>query len=489
MKHSFLKYSLIFVFFLGLVPFLSAKTLVLYHTSDGHGFYYPKNDRGGVAALGAVLKQEKGPYLLLDSGDFASGTIEAKDSKGLSSIKLMNALKYDAAAVGNHEFDYEDSGLNAMLNEADFAVLAANMTEKNSGQSPHGVLPYKIFEKGGIKTAIVGLANRHPGKPTKQYALTEPLAALDQALTEAEKYQPDVVVVLVHDSLIDYKNGVLPYMGEIGTKFSGRVHIVLGGHAHKIFQNEYVGDVLYVESGCYLKNVSKIIIQTDANTGKFLSAKSELIALSVDKVGQDKDIAALAEEIRTPGMDISLGKTTKDLSKKPDAKNHRDTPLDNWMADIGRSYTQTDIFIHNSAGARTYVEAGEVTQRDLVNIFPFDDYLMKVTVDGKFLKKFVEAGLLPWNKYNYSGLSVSYRLNKAGEVTHLRLRVNGEPVQNNKLYTVGMNDYVAARGYLFKQIPAEQKKQVGRKTVRGLMEESLRSGPITPPATGRIVQK
>ena len=60
---------------------LSAKTIVLYHTSDTHGFFYPENGQGGVAALAAVVRQEKLPHLLLDSGDFANGTIETKNSR------------------------------------------------------------------------------------------------------------------------------------------------------------------------------------------------------------------------------------------------------------------------------------------------------------------------------------------------------------------------------------------------------------------------
>ena len=86
-----MKKLFLFLIFAGLSCSAVAKTVVLYHTSDTHGFYYPKNNRGGFAALSALVQKEKYPYLLLDSGDFANGTIEAKNSKGLTSVRLMNA--------------------------------------------------------------------------------------------------------------------------------------------------------------------------------------------------------------------------------------------------------------------------------------------------------------------------------------------------------------------------------------------------------------
>ena len=72
---------------------LFAKTITIYHTSDTHGFYYPRHGQGGFAALANVLKKGPHPYLLLDSGDFSNGTIEAKKSKALKSGATFSPLK------------------------------------------------------------------------------------------------------------------------------------------------------------------------------------------------------------------------------------------------------------------------------------------------------------------------------------------------------------------------------------------------------------
>ena len=163
-----------------LLPFsLAAKTTTIYHTSDVHGFFYPKNGQGGFAALAAVLKSGPQSYLLLDSGDFANGTVETRNSQGLKGVQMMNRMSYDAATIGNHEFDFKGEGVAPLLANAQFAVLAANFFETATGKYPPSVLPYKIFDENGVKVAIIGLANREPTNPSKKYTFGKPMAALE----------------------------------------------------------------------------------------------------------------------------------------------------------------------------------------------------------------------------------------------------------------------------------------------------------------------
>lgn len=479
-----MKKLFLFLILAGLSCSAFAKTIVLYHTSDTHGFYYPKNNRGGFAALSALVQKEKYPYLLLDSGDFANGTIEAKNSKGLTSVRLMNAAGYQAVTVGNHEFDFGDEGLAPMFAEADFAVLAANLLEAETDTYPKNVRPYQIFDVDGVKIAVIGLANRTPTKPTKKYKFTKPLAALENALARAEKEGAAVAVVLVHDSYGDYQNGSLPYMGDIGKKFSGRVQVVLGGHAHKIFQNKRVGGVLYAESGKYAESVTRVSVELDDKTGKFKKAWSKLIPLDVKKTGSDKRVADLAESFRTPGVDAVLGHAKETLSNKSRGAE-KDSPLDNWIADLGRASAGADLYIHNTGGTRTAMERGPVTKRDLIDIFPFDDTVVMREVSGRQLRAFIKNGLLPWNKYAYSGVKITYSRTRDGKVRNLKIWVNGKPLENNRMYRVATNSFIA-RQKIFADAP---KLDAGNATVYGLIEEALKQGRVHAPDTGRIVQK
>jgi len=482
-----------------LLPFaLSAKDTVIYHTSDTHGFYYAQKGTGGFAALAAVLKNGPQPYLLLDSGDFSNGTIEAKNSKGLKSVELMNALKYDASTIGNHEFDFKDPGVAPILNKAQFAILAANFYEADTLKRPAHVLPYKIFNRNGVKFAVIGLANSNPTQATQKYTFTPQLRELGNILPEVEKQHPDVVVVLVHDSMADDKHGMKgAYVADIARQFPGRVQIVLGGHAHKIIQNEKINGTLFVESGCYLKNVSKVTVTTDDKTGKFVSAKSELIPLYINKTGQDKAILNLAESLRVPGVDVVLGYTEEPMPKKASNPKFLDNSLDNWVADLGRVYAGVDVFITNTGGTRVDMPKGEITKRDVIDIHPFENTVTKMTVDGRMLKRIVKSGLSKGRtRFTFSGLAVNFVYNKKGKVKDLHIWVHNKPLENRKKYTIATNSFIAegrSEGFVFKSIPAEQKTQVGTQTVRGLIEDALRNSsqkePLKPGPEGRVAER
>lgn len=431
-----------------------------------------------------MINHEKKPFLLLDSGDFANGTAEAKFSRGAKAVQLMNAVGYSAVTIGNHEFDFKDAGITALIQESKFSILAANLREKATGLLPAGVQAARVFNVDGIKVAVIGLANNHPSQPTQKYTFIKPLTALSKALQEVEKQDPAVLIVIVHDSFVDYQHDILPYMGQIAKHFPGRVQVVLGGHAHKIV-NEYLESTLYVESGAHLEAVSKITVNVDDETGKFLSAQAKLISLNVDEVGQDKTVAKLAEELREPGLDNEVAVITKRLSKKPILPNTLDGELDDWLADEGRKITKTEIFIHNTGGTRMDLLPGSLTRRQLIDLFPFNDVLISMEVPGYTLKKFIKSGLVPWNKYTYSGITVSFDKIGPNRVKNLQIKINGKPLEKRQIYRVGTNSYIA-RQALFTDLP---QKQVGNQKVSQLIEQALSSGELFTPQTGRITYR
>ena len=163
-----------------LTPFLLlAKTTTVYHTSDTHGFFFPKNGLGGFAALANVLKNGPQPYLLLDSGDFSNGTVETRASKGLKAVAIMNKMGYDATTLGNHEFDFKSANFPAIAQALDFPMLAANFFEKDTQKYPPHILPYTFITRNGVKFAIIGLGNRNPTNPADGYYFSKPLPVPD----------------------------------------------------------------------------------------------------------------------------------------------------------------------------------------------------------------------------------------------------------------------------------------------------------------------
>ena len=157
-----------------------------------------------------------------------------------------------------------------------------------------------------------------------------------------------------------------------------------------------------------------------------------------------------------------------------------------------REYAGAQIAVHNNGGTRVDLQKGTVTRRDLIEIHPFDNTVTLVTVDGKFLKRFIKKNFAPRSLYTYSGLTITYKQTKKGKIKDIKILVNGKPVENHKKYTLATNSYIAgggSEGWMFKQIPAEDKKLVGNTTIRDLMEAAIKKGSVTAPETGRIRQR
>ena len=473
-----------------LTPLFSlAKTTTVYHTSDTHGFFFPRSGVGGFAALQNVLKNGPQPYLLLDSGDFANGTVETRSSKGLKAVQIMNQMGYDATTLGNHEFDFKAAKFPPIVEALQFPMLAANFFEADTQKYPPHILPYTFITRNGVKFAVIGLGNRTPTNPADGYYYSKPLVALENALNEVEKQHPDVVLVLVHDSIADDKHGTHSYLPDIAKQFGGRVHVVLGGHAHKIVQNRRLNGVLFVESGCYVNFVSKVTVETDDKTGKFVSAKSEIIPLLVANVGEDKKMKKYVESLREPNVDTPLGYTTQALSKMPVQDDRLDAPLNDWISDLMAQYAGVKIAIHNNGGTRVDMPKGTITQRDLIDIHPFENTVTVVTVDGKFLKNFIKKGFAPRSLFTYSGLQINYKKDKKGNVKDIEILFEGKPLENKKKYVIATNTYIAgggSEGKLFGTIPDKDKKLVGPKSIRDLMAQALQNGKVSAPQTGRI---
>lgn len=495
---------------LAFLPFaLNAKTVVIYHTSDTHGFYYPDSKKvGGFAALQAVLKAETRPYIWLDSGDFSNGTAEAKNSKGLKSVQVLNRMNLTASTIGNHEFTFKDAGLMAMLKQIKFPVLACNLVEAGSGKLMAGVKPYQVFNVGGVRIAVVGLAT-NVGK-TKQYtvvpgeeALREVLqqlkgvvpaanTKLDQLLSKAmsEKTNANVTVLLAHQSIDDKRHAGSDFMEQIPSLFPGQFDLILGGHAHSLVQNQKVNGTVFVESATATKGVSRIVLDVDDQTGKLNSLHSEYILLDENKVGADKETATFLETLREPGVDRVIGNAPFDMPMIPVVENHADMPFANWVADLLKHYSYADVFVLNNGLLRQPLVQGEVLYRDLLNICPNDNAVMVVEVRGAFFKRMIAAGLEPASLYTYGGVTFSYK-EEGGKKIVFDIMVNGQPLDERRLYKLAMSGYIGegnGEGAMFKEISNFSKIMPASNTLREFLEYGLAHYlPTQMPATGRIL--
>jgi 2',3'-cyclic-nucleotide 2'-phosphodiesterase (5'-nucleotidase family) len=488
------KKASLFLAFL-VLPFLSfASEIAIFHTSDTHGFYFPRKIEGGktvggFALIKGYIDTYKEPYLLLDSGDYTSGTLEAKESKGSISVKLMNEMGYSATTIGNHEGDFKEDAMLKNLKDFKFDVLAANVYDKKTGTYPEGVKPYNIYEIGGKKIAVIGIA-KDPLPDSKRIKTSKGRKELKKALYELEFKPHDFTILLIHNSIADDKHAKDSATIKLVEGYEDKINLVLGGHAHKILQKK-VNAVAYVESGSEAKGLSKIILTFDDETGKLKNYQARYIELNASLVKPDPEMQKLAEANRAPGVDESIGKAAEDIKLRSSKENELDSPLGDLFADIIKAQApQADFALHNTGGVRVDILEGDITKRLITNAFPFPNKVMLVRVNGAFIKKLIAKSIHEKRSlFQYSAnVKIEYRW-KHNRAELVSAKVNGEEIDKDKMYQIAVNDYIAnggSEGYMFKKIT--DKKVITDKYLNEIFTEYVKNNPqgIKAPTTGRI---
>jgi len=254
----------------------SRKHLTILHTNDVHSHIdpFPNNhsafpNLGGVARRATMVDQirkENPNTLLFDAGDIFQGTPFFNFYGGELEFKLMSMLKYDAATIGNHDFDNGLNGLYAQLPYASFDFLSANYDFTNTLLEDK-VKPYKIYLVDGIKVGVFGLGIELAGLVTKKlYEETVYLHPIEIAqevsLTLKEKEKCDLIICLSHLGY-QYQNPQKPDDLKLAAN-TENIDLIIGGHTHTfldrptITNNRRNQQILINQVGCFGINLGRI---------------------------------------------------------------------------------------------------------------------------------------------------------------------------------------------------------------------------------------
>ena len=227
------------------------KRLVILHTNDTHSTIEPfpsKHSKfpnmGGVSKRHTILQKirsEEEHVLLLDAGDIFQGTPYFNTFNGELEMKLMSLLQYDAATMGNHDFDI---GLEGFLNAqqfANFPFLCANYDFSEtilSGKTK----AYHIFHKAGIKIGVFGIGVALKGLvPMDKYGNTryfDPISTANKIASELKSKSCDLVICLSHLGF-EYENKSINSDRKLAAE-TENIDIILGGHTHTFFDKPLV---------------------------------------------------------------------------------------------------------------------------------------------------------------------------------------------------------------------------------------------------------
>ncbi len=260
----------------------SKKHLTVLHTNDVHSHIdpFPVTDprnpnMGGVARRAALIESirlENPNILLLDAGDIFQGTPYFNYYGGEIEFKLMSMMKYDAATLGNHDFDNGIEGFYAQLPNATFDFVSANYDFSKTNLAGL-VKPYKVYNKGGIKVGVFGLGIELAGlvdpmmyKETVYLDPVEISQDMVKQLKEVEKC--DIVIALSH---LGYKYGNdQQKISDVKlAALTKDIDLIIGGHTHTFLKKPTILDnlegkrVLVNQTGCFGLNLGRIDFYLD----------------------------------------------------------------------------------------------------------------------------------------------------------------------------------------------------------------------------------
>lgn len=254
---------------------VAQKRIVILQTNDCHSQILPFNknladktkaDLGGFTRRVAYVKQqrEKNPDLLLfDSGDFSQGSSYYNLFKGDVEIGLMNIMHYDAATIGNHEFDFGLDNMARIFKMAEFPIVCTNYDFKGTVLEDI-VKPYVVLKRNGLKIGVFGLSPKLEGLVVKEnYGSIKYLDPVSSARNVVkilrEKEKCDFVVCLSH---LGWKTGDEEPSDERLIPLTDGIDVVLGGHTHS-----YVTpmDMVYNSKG------NNVLISQNGKSGMYIS--------------------------------------------------------------------------------------------------------------------------------------------------------------------------------------------------------------------------
>ena len=466
------------------------QNLVILFTSDVHcgienGFGYE-----GLAAVRDTLKAQGNHVLLVDNGDSIQGEPVGTMTTGEANIKLMNAVGYDIATIGNHEFDYGMARFLELAEMAEFPYISCNFVKDGAPV----FAPYIIKEFDGVKVAFVGIST--PKTITSsapkyfqddagnfiygfcQDETGEALYAAVQSAIDAAKAEGATYVIgMAH---LGNEAECQPWTyADVIANTTG-MDALLDGHSHDTDQVKMLNkdgvEVIRSACGTKLECIGYLTIGTDGSLASGVYKWDNEVS-APDLLGIENEVSAAVVDA-TAELDAQLktvvAKTAVDLviydpvAVDENGKSVRiirtaETNLGDLCADAYRINSGADVAIVNGGGIRSTIKAGDITLNDILLVHPFGNSMCVIEVTGQELMDALEFSVrsLPGEFGGFlqvSGMTFEIHtyiespveMDEAKMFTGVKegaprrvqnLLIAGEPVDPAKTYTLASHNY------------------------------------------------
>ena len=393
--------------------------LTILHTNDFHARFEPisKFDSacsaedaaagacfGGVARLVTAIaeaRRRSDNVLLVDGGDQFQGTLFYTRYLGAASAEFMNALGYEAMAVGNHEFDNGPQALRDFAGAVGFPLLMANGDVSAEPLLADRIAKSVVIEKNGERLGLIGLTPRNNGElasPGPNINFTDPVGAVQQEVDALTAEGITRIILLSHSGHEVDKR--------LAAETTG-VDVIVGGHSHTLLSNvvataagpypTMVDGTAIVSAYAYGKYLGELNVVFD-DAGVLVSAAGEPVLLDAS-VAEDAPTVARVAELAAPLEEIRnrvVAEAATGIDGSRDSCRAGECAMGNLIADamLARVADQgVTIALQNGGGVRASIDAGPVTMGEVLTVLPFQNTLSTFEATGATVLAALENGV------------------------------------------------------------------------------------------------
>jgi len=499
--------------------------LTILHTNDFHARFEPisafasacsAEDAtegkcfGGIARLVTAIAEARARSenpLLVDAGDQFQGTLFYTQYLGAASAEFMNALGYEAMAVGNHEFDNGPEALRDFAEAVNFPLLMANADVSTEPLLAERIVKSVILEKNGEQLGLIGLTpqnNAELASPGPRVNFTDPAGAVQQEVDSLTGSGVDKIILLSHSG---YDIDLL-----LAEQVTG-VDVIVGGHSHTLLSNTdenavgpyptMVGSTAIVQAYAYGKFLGELnVVFNDA--GEVVSATGEPLILDA-AVKEDAATLARVAEMAVPLEEIRqrvVAEAVSEIDGSRESCRARECAMGNLIAEamLARVADQgVTIALQNGGGVRASIDAGPVTMGEVLTVLPFQNTLSTFEATGAQIVAALENGVSQIEEGagrfpQVAGLKFTFDAAAAAgaRVSDVMVAEGGAyvPIDPAKTYLMASNNFIRNGGDGYKMfVDAANAYDFGPDVADMVAEYLAAGGPYTPSTDERITAK
>jgi 2',3'-cyclic-nucleotide 2'-phosphodiesterase (5'-nucleotidase family) len=426
------------------------QTIEIYSINDYHGGAY--SSVSILAKIGDFLKYKKDTTdhtIIIANGDIFQGSAFSNYYHGRPIVEIFNNIGFDAFVIGNHEFDW---GIDKIANyndgdltngEADFPFLAANIVSTSNEAMMPWTEPYKIVTINGLKVGIIGVIgdviNSISASRVEGYVFQNVVNSIGEYANHLRTNENvEVVIAAVHEYDEATNLAIARLTG------SQRIDAVFNGHTHQN-QASYIGEnrgrlgaaMPHAQASSFSDSLlAKIVLIYDRETKTVLTSQSSTLSES-NLSSIDSDIMDIINDYANRTDYIVFVNEQLAITKYSFGK----TALAPWGSSVIRDYVGVDFGFVNAGGFRVTMDVGVLTMGEMVEIYPFDNYIKTSQVTGSQLHDFCAYMILK---------SPDIVLDDQASCSDGKFYKNSVELNASTLYTIAAVDYIFDKtNYIF----------------------------------------